>query len=73
MIHFLLAQAYGQGAYSTGTYGGDNLSIGPITLPVTGPTALAIVSALAIGIGVGLFVWARQKRKNRLTPTSPQQ
>ena len=69
IAHVLFAQAYGQGAYSCGQYSSgcqsatNVIRIGPAVLPATGATLLAIISAALIALGVGLYVWARQRRK----------
>lgn len=57
------AAAYGQGLYGAGLYSQGFVQIGPVTLPVTGPQLLGIVSALCIGIAVGLVVWTRGRRR----------
>jgi hypothetical protein len=59
----LLASAYGVSPYNTGKYGAGDIQVGPITLPVTGPQGLAILGIAIIAIGVGLFVWSRQLRR----------
>ena len=57
------AQPYGQGAYGSSTYGNGVIQIGPVILPVTGAGILAIISIAIIALGVGLYAWARQRRK----------
>ena len=73
----IIASTYGSGAYSGGVYGAGAaaaptptpaVTIGPITLPVTGAT-LAIAGAAMIAVAVGLIYWTyqhRQLRKNAL-------
>lgn len=63
--------SYGQGTYGCGQYnsgcqsGGSVLQIGPLILPNTGSTWLILVGIVLVAIGVGVFAWARQRRKKR--------
>jgi LPXTG-motif cell wall-anchored protein len=60
----LFASAYGSGSYSTSTYSGAaGVTIGPVTLPVTGAQFLAIAGALLIGAAAGIVVWVWQRRR----------
>lgn len=61
--------AYGQGAYSTCAMAAPVIQLGPISLPDTGATWLGLIGAACFAIGVGLFVWARQRRRHRLQTT----
>jgi hypothetical protein len=64
LLHLIhLASTYGSGAYSSGTYGGSSVTIGPITLPVTGAAAVAVGCAAILAIAGGLAVWQRQRRR----------
>ena len=59
------ADVYGNGSYSQAQYSSSAVATG--ILPATGPVALGLASIVAISIGVGLTVWARQRRrKSRL-------
>ena len=68
VVHVWLAQTYGQGVYGCGQYGtgcsqGTGvIKIGPLILPATGAGLLAIIAAVIVGIGIGLYVWARRRR-----------
>jgi LPXTG-motif cell wall-anchored protein len=66
---FYLASTYGSDAYTTSVYNGAEMTIGPITLPVTG-AALALGVIVALAIAAGLAVWLSQrKRHQRLSPS----
>ncbi len=55
------AQAYGQGAYSCSTYSNGMCQAGSI-LPATGPQLLAILSAICLALGIGIYIWRRQRK-----------
>jgi hypothetical protein len=64
-----LAQAYGEGAYNTCSYqkscGSNSTTIGPFTLPVTGPQLTAIIGALLIAGAVTLVLWYRARKRKQ--------
>jgi hypothetical protein len=57
---FKLAQAYGQGLYGEGPYGGEVITIGPVELPVTGQSLLLLFGIIAISCAIGLAVKSRR-------------
>ena len=69
MLHAILffAQAYGSGAYSSGSYGGSSplLQIGPLSLPNTGAGWAVIIGAAILGLAGGLAMAIYQHRKTR--------
>jgi LPXTG-motif cell wall-anchored protein len=72
VVHVWLAQTYGQGVYGCGQYGASCsqgtgvIQIGPLILPATGAGLIAIISAVLIAVGSGIFVWTRRRRKRAL-------
>ncbi len=64
-----LASTYGAGAYGAGVYS-SSLQIGPVTLPNTGTTWLALGTAALLAVGGGLLVWRLQRRRQGQTPPS---
>lgn len=68
---YFLAQVYGSGAYGSLAYGSGVIQIGPFTLPDTGATWLGLASVIAIALGVGILVWLHGRRKKERR-TSPQ-
>ena len=56
-----LADVYGNGSYNQAQYSSSAVATG--LLPATGPVALGLASVVGISIGVGLTVWARQRRQ----------
>jgi hypothetical protein len=63
---FHLAVTYGSGAFGANLYGSAaGVTIGPVTLPVTGAGLLVIGSAAAMAVGGGWAVWTWQRRSRR--------
>ena len=60
-----LAQAYGQGIYSTTTYSDGVIQIGPITLPNTGTFWLGVVCIVAAAIITAAYVYRRTINKEK--------